>query len=354
MRPEISLKVLKFNNENEKEEKVWDLLKIHKNEKNLIYVYRIESERGVKRLSEKALEKGYKSICFHGDMTAKERKEIISKYKNNDINIIFATNAFGMGIDIPDIRTVIHFMIPESVEQYYQEVGRAERDGKAANAYLLYTNKNIDVKRRYFIDGSFPSQDKLMQTYKKLISGKLGLKTLPFFEDSDIQKCLIYYINSDMVRLICKGFSDFKGISSVDNKELEDIIQCTKTKSLISTVKKSDVEVQKLVNMTYKCFVDEKLKLIKPLDRRLIIDIKADKIDDDYMQKITKEIEEKRKYKYELLDYLVYLIDGNILSNELHQEIGKYLGIEKHQLGKIYSTTKGDLVRSKSEVIIAN
>ena len=72
------------------------------------------------------------------------------------------------------------------------------------------------------------------------------------------------------------------------------------------------------------------------------------------MQKITKEIEEKRKYKYELLDYLVYLIDGNILSNELHQEIGKYLGIEKHQLGKIYSTTKGDLVRSKSEVIIAN
>lgn len=139
-----------------------DLLKIHKNEKNLIYVYRIESERGVKRLSEKALEKGYKSICFHGDMTAKERKEIISKYKNNDINIIFATNAFGMGIDIPDIRTVIHFMIPESVEQYYQEVGRAARDGKAANAYLLYTNKNIDVKRRYFIDGSFPSQDKLM------------------------------------------------------------------------------------------------------------------------------------------------------------------------------------------------
>ena len=62
MRKEISLKVLKFNNENEKEEKVWDLLKIHKNEKNLIYVYRIESERGVKRLSEKALEKGYKSI----------------------------------------------------------------------------------------------------------------------------------------------------------------------------------------------------------------------------------------------------------------------------------------------------
>lgn len=354
MRPEISLKVIKFNNENEKEEKFWNLLKIHKNEKVLIYVYRIESERGVERLSEKAVKNGYKSICFHGDMTAKERKEIISKYKNNDINVIFATNAFGMGIDIPDIRTVIHFMIPESVEQYYQEVGRAARDGKAANAYLLYTNKNIEVKRKYFIDGSFPSQDKLVTTYKKLTDEKLGLKTLPYFEDKDIQKSLMYYVNAGMVRLICKGFSDFKGVLSVDDKELDGIIQSTKTKNLISTVKKSQVQVEMLTKMVYEDFVDDKLKLSKPLDRRIIINIDVEKIDDNYIDKIINEIEEKRKYKYELLDYLVYLIDGNISSNELHQEIGKYLGIDKHQLGRINSTTKGDLVRSKSEVIIAN
>lgn len=354
MRPEISLKVLKFNNEDEKEAKLWDLLKIHKNEKVLIYVYRIGSERGVERLAEKAIIQGYNSICFHGEMTAIERKEIIGEYKNNNINVIFATNAFGMGIDIPDIRTVIHYMIPESVEQYYQEVGRAARDGKAANAYLLYTNKNIDVKRRYFIDGSFPKEEKLIETYDKLTSGKLGLKTLPYFEDEDIQKCLAYFINSNMIKLICKGFSDFKGISSIENKELESIIECTKTKNLISTVKKSNVEVEKIVNMTYECFIEDKLKLIKPLDRRLVIDINASKIDDYYMQKIVEEIEEKRKYKYELLDYLVYVIDGNVSSNELHQEIGKYLGVEKHQLGRIYSTTQGDLVRSKSEVIIAN
>ncbi|MGL5151288.1 MAG: RecQ family ATP-dependent DNA helicase [Clostridium sp.] len=354
MRPEISLKVLKFSNEDEKEEKFWDLLKIHKHEKVLIYVYRIESERGVERLSEKAVEKGYNSICFHGEMTAKQRKEIISKYKNNDINIIFATNAFGMGIDIPDVRTVIHFMIPESVEQYYQEVGRAARDGKAANAYLLYTNKNIDVKRRYFIDGSFPSEDKLINTYEKFTNGKLGLKTLPYFEDEDIQKSLMYYVNIDMVKLICKGFSDFKGILSVDNKELEDIIKCTKTKNLISTVKKAEVEVDTLVNMTYESFVNDQLKLSKPLDRRLIVNVNEENIDEENMRKISMEIEEKRKYKYELLDYLVYLIAGSTSSNELHQEIGKYLGIDKHQLGRINATTKGDLVRSKSEVIIAN
>ena len=354
IRSEISLKVLKFNNENEKEEKFWDLLKIHKNEKVLIYVYRIASERGVERLSQKAIEKGYNSICFHGDMTAEERREIINRYKNNDINVIFATNAFGMGIDIPDIRTVIHFMIPESVEQYYQEVGRAARDGKAANAYLLYTNKKIDDKRKYFIEGSFPNQEKLIKIYDKVTNGKLGLQTLQYFDNPEIQICLPYYINSKLIKLVGKGFSSFKGVSNLENDILKSAIESTKTKGLLSTVKKSNIEVQKLINMTYEGLIGGKLKLTKPLDRRLVIDIKTTKLNDEYMQKILEEIEEKRKYKYELLNYLVYLIDGDVSSNELHQEIGKYLGVEKHYLGKVYSTTKGDLVRSKSEVIIAN
>ncbi|MBW9155520.1 hypothetical protein [Clostridium tagluense] len=76
MRSEISLKVLKFSNENEKEDKLWDIVKIHKNEKVLVYVYRIGSERGVERFAEKASEKGYNSIHFHGEMTATERQEV--------------------------------------------------------------------------------------------------------------------------------------------------------------------------------------------------------------------------------------------------------------------------------------
>lgn len=354
IRSEISLKVLKFSNEDEKEAKFWDLIKIHKNEKILIYVYRISSERGVNRFSERATEKGYRAACFHGEMTAKERREIICKFKNNEINVVFATSAFGMGIDIPDIRVVIHYMIPESVEQYYQEIGRSARDGNAANAYLLYSNKNIDVKRKYFIDGSFPTEEKLIKTYKKIAGQGLGLHTLPYFEDEEIQQCLLYYEECGIIEIKGKGFSDFKNLSNVKDKELLDLISCSKTKNLVTTVKNSKIDVNIILKTVYKNLVLGTVNTTKPLDRRLILNVIESEISKIHMDEIQTYIDEKRKYKHELLDYLVFLLNDELSSNELHQEVGRYLGVDKHLLNRVYSTLKGDLVRSKSEVIIAN
>lgn len=354
MRSEISLKVLKFIDENEKEDKLWEIIKIHKGEKILVYVYRIASERGVERLAEKAIEKGYKAVFFHGEMSANERKDIIDKYKCNEIDVIFATNAFGMGIDIPDIRVVIHYMIPESVEQYYQEVGRAARDGNVANAYLLYSNKNIDVKRKYFIDGSYPSIEKLISTYKKITGGEIGLRTLAYFEDEDIQQCLPYYLDCGILKIVCKGFSNLKSLYDIKVRELIDIIDSTKTKNLITTAKKINASIKAIVDKVYECLISGDVSTSKPLDRRLIIHVLEAEISDEKMKEIMKNIQEKSEYKHGLLDYLVFLIDEDPSSNELHQEIAKYLGVDKHMLNKLYLTAKGDRVRSKSEVIIAN
>ena len=155
-------------------------------------MYRKRAKLSVESLCETAQQKGLNAAFFHADMTAKERAKIVDKIKTGETRIVFATNAFGMGIDIPDIRVVVHFMIPESVEQYYQEIGRAARDGQGANAYLLFTNKNIEIKRKYFIDGSFPFEEKLGETYPKLVRTNKGYGSLDVFEDEDILKCLFY------------------------------------------------------------------------------------------------------------------------------------------------------------------
>lgn len=353
MRSEIQLHVNKFKNEDEKTEKFWQILHNHQDEKILVYVYRKYNKRSVEDFCTEAIEKGYNAVSFHGDMSAEERMNIVEQFKNGNINVVFATNAFGMGIDIPDIRVVIHYMIPESIEQYYQEIGRASRDGHGANAYLLYSNKNIEVKKSYFIDGAFPKKEKLDEVYKK-IGNKLGYQTLSYFEDEEIQKCLLYYIEAGLIDIVCKGFADLKLLSSIKNGALQKVFDSTKTKGYIRSVNQAKIEPSMLSEMVYSAILNDEVTIQKAPERWLIINVNDTNIDDSVMTSICWDIEEKKKYKHELLDYFVYVLENNPNTQQLHQEIAAYLGTEKHQLARIYKANDGTQVRSKSEVIISN
>lgn len=353
MRNEIQLHVMKFVKETEKEEKFWELIKMHRDEKILVYLYRKKGDRGVDGLTQTALDKGYKAALFHGDMTAKERMEVVEQYKNNEVNIVFATNAFGMGIDIPDIRVVIHFMIPESAEQYYQEVGRAARDGGGANAYLLYSNKNIDVKRTHFIDRSFPTEDKLREVYKN-IGKRAGCRVFQYFDNEDIQECLPYYMKSGLISIVGKGFSGLSELYDIKDPDLQKYYDSTEAKGYVKTMKKNDLTPQELSEAVYRAVLTGNAKLKKALERWLVIEVADTEISDDRMKIMLDDIAEKREYKHGLLDYFVYLVEDNPNTQHLHQEIARYLGMEKYHLNRIYKTVDGNQVRSKSEVIICD
>ncbi len=354
VRSEIELKVIKLINENEKEDKLWQLLEIHKKDKTLVYLYRKYNKRGTEDLKNKATAKGIRSMNFHGDMSSEERKAIIETYKNDEVDVIFATNAFGMGIDIPDIRVVIHFMIPESVEQYYQETGRAARDKKASQAYILYSNKNIDVRKKDFIDNSFPDIDLINSVHKKITGNEIGIKTLKYFDDEDIQQVLPYLLEEDIVSILTKSITNLNIFKNSNNAELNSICESTSTKGIISSIKKGNLDPCHVTNLIYSSIATNQATLSKPFDKCLIIENKYNTIPDEIVEKMQRSIDEKRKYKHNLLDYFTYLLDGYSNSNELHQEIGLYLGVDKHLLQKIYKTLQGELVRSKSEMIIAN
>ena len=102
----------------------------------IIYVSKRDDAKEWKK---KLIEKGYRSVeIFSGSTVDSERERIIRQWNHDEIDIIVATSAFGMGVDKRDIRTVIHCCLPESINRFYQEVGRGGRDGFASISLLSY------------------------------------------------------------------------------------------------------------------------------------------------------------------------------------------------------------------------
>src|SRR5205085_777150 len=90
---------------------------------------------------------GLNAVFYHAGLKAKERDLIQDRFMNGDAEVIVATNAFGMGIDKENVRFVYHFDISDSLDSYYQEIGRAGRDGEPAEAVLFYRHQNLGIRK---------------------------------------------------------------------------------------------------------------------------------------------------------------------------------------------------------------
>ena len=104
---------------------------------------------------------------YHAGLTTKERNERQEAWTRSDTRVIVATNAFGMGIDKPDVRVVIHYDLPSHLESYYQEAGRAGRDGETAYAVLLYNEAEDKAKAKKRISDNYPPKEFVEQVYHK-------------------------------------------------------------------------------------------------------------------------------------------------------------------------------------------
>ncbi len=161
-RPNLSYSVFKVDS------KINKLLEILNNVPGTGIVY-CRSRRHCKDIAELLKLNGVDAEFYHAGLTQDERHKRQQDWINNKTRIIVCTNAFGMGIDKPDVRTVVHADIPDCLENYYQEAGRAGRDGRKAYAVLLYHEQELDELLQLPAQ-QFPEQDEVKKVYQSLMN----------------------------------------------------------------------------------------------------------------------------------------------------------------------------------------
>jgi ATP-dependent DNA helicase RecQ len=162
-RPNLYLEVREVSTVNEKIRAIVDLCAWGKT--GIVYA---GTRKNVEDIHRSLKRNSVDAVAYHAGLSVQERKTVQETFMSGDAGVIVATNAFGMGIDRSDVRFVVHADIPDSLEAYYQEIGRAGRDGQPARGLLLFSYADKWIPE-LFIDASHPSPEFLKQVFGKLL-----------------------------------------------------------------------------------------------------------------------------------------------------------------------------------------
>ncbi|CAI8333491.1 MAG: ATP-dependent DNA helicase RecQ [Cryomorphaceae bacterium] len=334
------------------EDKKSRLLKLVDKIKSSVIVY-VGSRKAAKEIANFLLNNNYSANYYHGGLASKVRTEIQESWTKNQTRIIVTTNAFGMGIDKADVKLVVHLELPSTIEAYFQEAGRAGRDGKQSYAFLL-ANKSDVKKQQDLLTLRYPTITEIKTVYQNLANylqiaendlpeQAISFDMLSFTERYKTSNLKIYNIlkyleKEEHIKLSEAIYSPSKLMIKVSNAELYKFQIANKyydnflkillrsysnlfnnyviinEQEIASRLKVSTKEVVRLIN---KLMQLEIVKYTHENNNSLITYLKARK-DTDKLYLAEKKWEERKKYEQEKLDKITnYIINKSSCRSKL-------------------------------------
>ncbi len=207
------------------EDKNYRLRELCRECRTSVIVY-VRNRRMTVTLTNYLINQGQSATFFHGGINKKDKEERLNNWLSNKVKVMVATNAFGMGIDKPDVGLVIHYQIPDSMENYFQEAGRAGRNGQPARAVMIVNQKDESQVRNQFL-GSLPDVAFIKLLYNKLNN----YFQIPFGEGSSETYPLPFNAFCDTYKL--KGNLTYNGLRILDQNSVISLSEAFSQKTTI-------------------------------------------------------------------------------------------------------------------------
>ncbi|MDO4496672.1 MAG: ATP-dependent DNA helicase RecQ [Bacteroidales bacterium] len=274
-RPNLTYKVVNT------EDKISYSLRLLDNLEGSAIVY-VRSRKKTSEVAETLNKEGICATFYHAGLSAKEKEERQEAWIGGEVPVVVATNAFGMGIDKPDVRLVIHLDLPPSPEEYYQEAGRAGRDQKEATAWLLCSDGDKETLINHLND-AFPDRDFVRKVYEKLAF----FYQIPIGEgfngmhEFDIYRfCSVYHLEATAVYYSLRLLDKAGYIAFMEEPENRSRIVFTCTREHLYYTDRFDAECQRIINALLRLYTgifadfqrisEEQLMAFTGLDRETI------------------------------------------------------------------------------------
>lgn len=254
-------------NESDKRAKLLDILRKVPGS-GVVYVM---NRRQTKEIAEFLRQQGISADYYHAGRAGDERSQIQDDWIKNKIRIIVATNAFGMGIDKPDVRVVVHITLPDSLEAYFQEAGRAGRDGQKAYAVLLY-NETDRQRLETQYEESFPSLKEIRQVYQAMGSYyqlAIGAGAGRTFDFDLIEFSKAYNLSPSKVSYALKTLMRDGYLDVSENVFLPSTLQITATREQLYDYRLRNPRMELIINTILRSYQGVAQQLVNIRERQL-------------------------------------------------------------------------------------